>query len=102
MIEINGKEYELKYTTKRIDTIELITKTPIMAVLTQSDGILSRAHLETYLALGLKEAGSDSFVDTGKAREMVQTLIDSEGYGKCLGMTLDAIQRDCPFFFLES
>lgn len=102
MIEIDGKQYELKYTTKRIDTIEAVTKIPVMSVLTQNNGILSRAHLETYIAFGLKEIGSDSFVDTGKAREMARALIETEGYGKCLGITIEAIDRDCGFFFLES
>lgn len=102
MIEIEGKQYELKYTTKRIDAIEAITNIPIMSVLSKNDGILSRAHLEIYLAFGLKEIGADSFADTAKAREMARALIETEGYGKCLGITLEAIDRDCGFFFLES
>lgn len=97
--EVSGKEYELKYNTKRIDMIESMTRTPLMTTLTQNGGTLTRADLVTYMAYGIKESGSDTFVMPKMGQELSEALMMAEGYAKCLGMALEAIQEDCGFFF---
>lgn len=97
--EVDGKEYELKYNSKRTDMIESVTKTPLMTTITQNNGTMSRMDLVNYMAYGIKESGSDIFVLPKTGRELADRLILEEGYAKCLGRVLDALQRDCGFFF---
>lgn len=97
--EVNGKEYELKYNTKRADIIESVTKTPIMANITKNNGAMTRIDLVNYIAYGTKESGSDLFVNPKHGRDIAEQLIESEGYANCLGMVLETLQEDCGFFF---
>ena len=87
MIEYDKKKYELKYNLKRVEMIENTTGMPTLAEMQKNRGILSITNLKTYFAFGLKEAGSDTFV------------IQSEGYIAVNGVVLEALERDCPFFF---
>lgn len=95
MIEIDGKNYELKYNLKRVEMIENATGTPVMAAM------LSLTALKTYFAYGLKEEGADAFVPTKTGLAMAEALIQNEGYLKVSGEVLEALERDCPFFFRE-
>ena len=97
--EFNGKEYELKYSMKRIEMIESVTDMPTMAALQKYRGMLSLQQLKTYFAYAVKEVGSDVFLKPKDGLEMVETLIESEGYTDVCGLVLQSIQRDCPFFF---
>ena len=40
MIQINNREYELKYNIGRIELIENVTKKPTLAALSESGGML--------------------------------------------------------------
>ena len=100
--EVDGKEYELKYNCKRTDLIESVTKTPLMATLTQNGGTMSRIDLVNYMAYGIKESGADLFVPPKVGRELAEILIQDEGYAKCLGMVLETLQEDCGFFFQDA
>lgn len=99
MIQINDKEYVLKYNIGRINLIENATGSSFMVEIAKNNGMLSIAQLKTYFAYGLKEEGSDFFVPVKKAQEMAQALIESQGYIPVCGMVMEAIERDCPFFF---
>lgn len=99
MLEIDGKNYELKYNLKRIEMIESITGMPTMAELQQNRGMLGIMQLKTYFAYALKEEGADAFVAPKKGIEMAEALIQSEGYVEVCGLVLEALGRDCPFFF---
>lgn len=99
MITINGEEYTLKYNINRIGLIENATGTPLMAEFAAYKGMLSIQHLQTYLAYGLKKEGSDVFVPLKTAMQMAENLILSEGYTTACGAVLEALERDCPFFF---
>lgn len=101
MIEVNGKEYELKYNLKRIELIESVTGMPTMAELQRTRGMIGVTSLKAYFAYGLKEEGLDVFVAPKKGMEMCEQLIEAEGYMNVCGMVLEAMQRDCPFFFPE-
>lgn len=99
MIEINGKKYVLKYNLKRVEMIENTVSMPIMAELANHKGMLSITALKTYFGYGLKEDGSDAFVAPKIGMEIAEKLIESEGYVKVNGLVIEAIERDCPFFF---
>ena len=99
MFEINGKSYVLKYNIKRVEMIETVAKMPVMAELYDHNGMLGIQALKTYFAYGLKEEGADAFVPPKKGMEMAEALIENEGYMAVNGAVLEAIERDCPFFF---
>ena len=102
MIEFNDKSYVLKYNINRIEMIENATGKPILAEFSQNRGMLSISSLKSYFAYGLKEEGSDIFVATKKAMEIAGQLIEAEGYAAVCGLVVEAIERDCPFFFLDA
>lgn len=99
MFEINGKNYVLKYNLKRVEMIENAVGMPTMAELNAHKGLLGVTALKTYFAYGLKEEGSDVFVAPKKGLDMAEALIENEGYLAVNGAVLEAIERDCPFFF---
>ena len=101
MIEYDKKKYELKYNLKRVEMIENTTGMPTLAEMQKNRGILSITNLKTYFAFGLKEAGGDTFVKPKKGMEIAEALIQSEGYVTVNGVVLEALERDCPFFFRE-
>mgnify|MGYP005801120981 FL=1 len=99
MFEINEKNYVLKYNLKRVEMIENAVGMPTMADLSSHKGMLGLTALKTYFAYGLKEDGADVFVAPKKGMEMAEALIENEGYMAVNGAVLDALERDCPFFF---
>lgn len=100
-IEVNGIRYELKYSLKRVEMIENATGVPMMTEMYQNKSMLSITSLKTYFAYGLKMEGADSFMPTTRALEIAETAIEIEGYSKVVGVVLEALQRDCSFFFQE-
>lgn len=99
MIEYGGKNYVLKYNMKRIEMIESVTNMPTMADLRRTGGMLSLASLKAYIAYGIKEEGEDVFLKPKKGMEIAENLIESNGYTDVCTTVLEALERDCPFFF---
>ena len=99
MFEISGKNYVIKYSIGRIEMIEKATGLSVLAELGINQGMLGIASLKLYFAYGLKEDGSEIFVPTKKAAEMAEQLIQNEGYVRVCGLVVEALERDCPFFF---
>lgn len=99
MFEINGKNYVLKYNLKRVEMIENAVGMPTMAEMQAHRGMLGLTSLKTYFAYGLKEEGSDVFVKPKEGMTMAEALIKNEGYMAVNGSVLEALERDCPFFF---
>lgn len=100
LIEItyNDKEYELKYNLKRIEMIESQTSMPTVAQIQKTLGYFGVKDLKIYLQMGLKEKGADAFVMPKPALEIAEALIKQDYQNAC-GYVLDALERDCPFFF---
>lgn len=101
MITYGGKNYVLKYNMKRIELIEGVTNMPTLADLQRTRGLLSLASLKTYVAYGIKEDGADTFLNPKKGMEIAESLIESNGYPDVCAIVLEALERDCPFFFRE-
>lgn len=99
MFEINGKTYVLKYNLKRVEMIENATGVPMMSDLYSHKSMMGLTALKTYFAYGLKEEGADTFVAPKKGMEMAEAMIENEGYLAVNGAVLEALERDCPFFF---
>lgn len=102
MIEIDGKNYELKYNLKRVEMIEGVTGKPMMAEISQNGAMMGLSALKTYFAYGLKEEGSDAFVAPKEGLAKAEALIESAGYLAVSAEVLESLERDCPFFFRES
>ena len=99
MFEINGKNYVLKYNLKRVEMVENATGVPMMSDLYSHRSMMGLTALKTYFAYGLKEEGADTFVAPKKGMEMAEAMIENEGYLAVNGAVLEALERDCPFFF---
>ena len=102
MFEVNGKEYELKFNMQRIEMIEAVTKMPTLASIQRGNGMFSISDLKAYFGYSVKEPGSDVFMPPKKGMELCEELMNSEGYIKVTGVVLEALERDCTFFFQES
>ena len=98
MLEINGKTYELKYTVGRIRMIEDTLGISLMSTMVNSKGMLSISQLCNFIAFGLKENGKD-YVDFNKGMKIADELLEKKGYANITTTVIEAIQRDCPFFF---
>lgn len=99
MFVIDKKNYELKYNMKRVELIENAVGMPTMADIAAHRGMLSLSTLKAYIAYGLKEEGSDVFVKPKEGLEMAEKLIESMGYQPVDAEVIEALHRDCPFFF---
>ena len=99
MFEFNGKEYDLKYNIKRVELIEAALNSSIMSSLAANKGYLSIQQIKTHFAFALKEAGSDVFVKPKEGQEIAEALIEGTGYEITTAQIIEALQRDCPFFF---
>ena len=99
MITIDDKNYELKYNIQRIGLIEAATGTSVMATMQKNGGMLSINEYELYFAYALKEEGSELFVTPKKGMELAEKHLLEKGYAEAVAYVLEAIQRDCPFFF---
>ena len=97
-ININDEIYELKFNMSRIEMIESQTSMPTLAQLRQTEGFLGISDLKAYLQFGLKKKGDDVFVMPKPAREIAEQLIERD-YQEACYLVLEALQRDCPFFF---
>lgn len=94
----DGKEYELKYNLKRIEMIESNTSLPTMAQISRTGGYFGISDLKVYLSMGLKEKGADVFVMPRSAEKIAEALIEKDYKDACASV-LEALERDCPFFF---
>lgn len=94
----DGKEYELKYNLKRIEMIESNTSLPTMAQISRTGGYFGISDLKVYLSVGLKEKGADVFVMPRPAEKIAEALIEKDYKDACASV-LEALERDCPFFF---
>lgn len=99
MIEYDGKSFVLKFNIGRVELIEQQTNMPTLVQMKRTEGMLGLHELKTYFAYGLKEENSDVFYPIKKGYEICEKLIETLGYTAVVGMVLEALERDCPFFF---
>lgn len=97
----DGKEYELKYNLKRLEMIEGNTSLPTMAQISRTGGYFGISDLKVYISMGLKEKGADVFVMPRPAGRIAEAIIEQDYKDACASV-LEALERDCPFFFPKS
>lgn len=99
MFTIGNKEYELKFSLKRIDLIERVIGKPLFGVFLQSKGALTIGEIEAIFSYALKEVGSDTFLTPKEGASMAETLLEAEGLPQIITAVIETLQKDCPFFF---
>ena len=78
--------------------IEGNTTLPTMAQISRTGGYFGISDLKVYLSMGLKEKGADVFVMPRSAEKIAEALIEKDYKDACASV-LEALERDCPFFF---
>lgn len=98
---IGERDWELRYTLKRIDLIEdKIGSSVLSMFLGQGGFAMPRlAHIKLAFAYGLK-AADGGFTSPEHGMKMADQFIEDEnGYTIMVNDVLLALKRDCPFFF---
>lgn len=98
MITVNGKEYDLKFNIARVQLIEKACGAGVMETLVRSNGMMPLQLLLSCVAFGL--LGEDGiYIAVKHGMEHAQRMVEEQGYQAVDMMVVDALQRDCPFFF---
>lgn len=101
MFEIQDKEYEIIYTLGRIEIIEKNLKDSVIHLMSAKEFTLSIAELKTFVGCAVKEVGSETYMSIRNGLEIAEKLIITNGYAKVMDYVIEALMRDCPFFFQE-
>ena len=99
MIKYKDKNYELKFTKKRIKVIEQVIGHSVIAELTKSDGVLTLNTVDVCLKFGIKEPQNTDYVEPALAEEIGDAYMEEVGYGEVIKEIILALKRDLPFFF---
>lgn len=94
---VRGHVCEIRFSRKRIDLYEE-RHTPIIASFYKNDGMFTFKELAAIAGYGLKVQGGGYFLPQ-KAEEIVNKLIDMNGYPVVFQAVMMALQRDCAFLF---
>ena len=99
MFTVEGVTYTLKYNTKKVKTIELVTKTSIVGEVTKNNGIMSYATLESLFSLALIEESTNEVVKQNKAVEMFEKVVEENGLITVNMAIVEKLQDDLGFMF---
>lgn len=98
MLNINGKNYEIKLTIKTIKQIETVLNKGLMAILKETGGMFSITELTTITGYGLyNEEGNR--ISPVQGMELAEEFLLEKGYAELIGEVVKVLERDCPFFF---
>lgn len=92
-----GKTYEIAYSIGRVGLYEK-GRDPIVKTVAEHNGILSLADLQALAAYGLRLEGGE-WCNPGEAMAVAEEMIVSYGYAAVQAAVMQAIRRDCGFFF---
>lgn len=100
MIEVNGRQYHLKFNLGRLKLVENALKRPIITIYTEHSGAFSISEMETIFRICLKEDGADTFCSNKQASEIFQAALKTEnGYLNVNNEIARQLNEDCPFLF---
>lgn len=95
--EHEGKTYEIAYSIGRVRLYER-EHDPIIKTVAEHNGILSVEDLLALSAYGLREEGGE-WANPGEASAIAEKLLVDGGYMGLQSAVMQAIRRDCGFFF---
>jgi len=99
MFTVNSVTYTLKYNTKKLKTIETVTKTSVVGEVTKNNGIMPYAVLETLFSLALVEESTNEVVKQSKAVEMFEEVVKENGLITVNMAIVEKLQDDLGFMF---
>lgn len=100
--EVDGTQYELKYSARRLELIESNTGIPTITYFVNNKGFMTLQQLKLYVGLAIRETGSETFIAAKKGQELAQGLIEHEGYETVQVAVIEQLMEDCPFLFPKS
>lgn len=96
--EVNGKTYEIKFSVLRAKMYEDATGVPLMTSFYKNGGVFSITEITNLVAYGLRVEGG-GWVSPKQGRDMAMRLLEENDYMALYEAVVDALQRDCGFFF---
>lgn len=99
MFTVNGTTYTLKYNTKKVKTIETVTKSSIVGEVTKNNGIMPYATLEALFSLALVEESTNEAVKQKEAAEMFEKVVEENGLITVNMAIVEKLQDDLGFMF---
>ena len=99
MLEINGKQYELKFNLERLKLIEAAKKSSLMGEYYNTNGMFSIQTCELVFQFATKEAGSDTFVGQVDGSKLCEQALMQRGYATIALEIQNALTKDMPFLF---
>lgn len=99
MFTVDGVNYTLKYNTKKVETIETITKTSVVGEITKNNGILPIGALRQLFSFALVEESTNEVVKQSKAIEMFDKLIEENGLMTVNMAIIEKLKDDMGFMF---
>lgn len=99
MFKVNDVDYVLKYNTKKMKTIEMVTKTSIIGEVTKNNGLMSIATLEALFSLALVEVATNAPVKQKEAVEMFEKVVEEKGLISVNTAIVEKLQDDMGFLF---
>lgn len=99
MFEVKGTTYTLKYNTKKLKTIEMVTKTSVVGEVTKNNGVMPISILEALFSLALVEEATNQAVKQKDAVEMFENLIEENGLITVNMAIVEKLKDDMGFMF---
>ncbi len=99
MFEVDGDVLELRFNMQKVKTFESLYKVSLMAELSQSRGMLSFHLMEGLFSVGLFNTTKETTVKGKKAQEILNKLLEDDGYSDVNAAIVNKIQEDLGFLF---
>jgi len=98
-MELNGKEVSLKYSLNRVDKIEQTLDKSLGEMVVR--GSFKINEMKVLVGYALKYEGEgEGYISPVQGMEYAEKIIKENGIAFTQQVIADALQRDCPFFFL--
>lgn len=99
MFTVNDTEYTLKFNSKRIKTVETVTKTSVLGQIAKGEGFLPYNVLETLFSFALVEEATNKAVKQSEAAEMFEKVLEENGLATVNTAIVEKLQEDVGFMF---
>ena len=99
MFKIGQTEYELHYNLKRVDLLERALGTSVMAMIRQSQGLITLSQLKTCLMYGLRKKGADVMMELVATEPLIDKIFEKGDYEELCKAVIVQLSKDCHFLF---
>lgn len=100
-IEIQGETYDFRFTPARVEKIEREMGKSLMSMLYQERLMPSLSDLRIIFINSLKKE-EGGYIQPKLGNDAFDRVIETEGYTPLIATIVEALDRDCPFFFREA